>query len=128
VKYIPYWFESSLNQNRDRNDPILLLAERWGYINNQIYRYSFNTDYLCLRFEDIFSGTNNIKNSTLNELREFIGCESISKKENIDFLKIRKNKSRIGLNDKYRIKQKHIDFLYNNYSNLFSLYDYHPSI
>jgi hypothetical protein len=91
-RHVPFWMERV--DAGDPSDPLVLLAERWNYVNLQILSYAETNPYLMVKFESLFSKDMKEASSVLNEIREFFGIEPVSEAKNSEWLQQPKNISR----------------------------------
>lgn len=110
AKNVPFWLENLALDKEKANDPVYILAARWFYVNRQILEYQTHVNFRMVRFENLFSENKNLAVKELNQIRDFFELETIADSENLRFLAKPKNKSK-KQEDKFRIQQKHIDFI-----------------
>ncbi|MFP4168038.1 MAG: hypothetical protein ACLFSY_04220 [Desulfonatronovibrionaceae bacterium] len=90
AKYMPYWLEDIGR----KDDPVRILARRWGYVNERINSYNPLLRYMCIRFEDLFDRDEQGALSAINSVRRFLGCPELSDSLNYKFIKKPTNVSR----------------------------------
>lgn len=91
AKYVPYWLEKI--DAKKTSNPVLILMERWRFVNKQIKLYCNTNDYLLVKFEDLFNNKKQIGAVILNDIRDFCGLEKIDDDFNVEWLSTPKNKS-----------------------------------
>lgn len=121
AKNVPYWLENV--PNKKSNDPILILLDRWALVNKQISLYKHNNPYFFAKFEDLFSKDLSIASSKINEIRIFLGEESLAEATNKAYLTNPKNASKKSRNQ-FLITDSHRQYLKDNYQDLLTEYGY----
>lgn len=92
ARYVPYWLEKM--EVSKKAGPIELLSARWNFVNRQINSYSNTNKYMLVKFEDLFSSEPHVASDKLNDIRQFIGLQSLEKAENKRWLEKPKNYSK----------------------------------
>jgi len=104
------WLENL--ETKKSNDPVLILLDRWQYVNRIISKYQKTNPYLLIRFEDLFINQEKTGSNLLNEIREFIGIDCLTEEENLRWLSRPKNQSKNNIWDgNYNFNQKHFNWL-----------------
>jgi len=124
ARNIPGWVEFVDKDIRKSNDPVLILAARWIYVNRVIENYQNDLPYLCFRFEDLFVKPGEKSLQSLNQIRIFVGCDHLKDEENLQWLAKPSNQSKSNISEKWPVQQKHIDYLNQEGSDLLTKYDY----
>ena len=124
ARNIPGWVEFVDKDIRKSNDPVLILAARWIYVNRVIENYQHDLPYLCFRFEDLFVKPGEKSLQSLNQIRNFVGCDNLDDKQNLEWLDKPANQSTKNIAEKWPVQQKHIDYLKQEGSDLLAKYDY----
>ncbi len=124
ARNIPGWVEAIDKDIRKSKDPVMILAARWIYVNKVIESYQEQLPYLCFRFEDLFSNPGEKSLQSLNEIRNFIGCNKLSDEENLGWLAKPTNQSRKNIAKQWPIQQKHLEFLANKANDLLTKHGY----
>ncbi len=126
ARNVPGWLEFLEPEILKSNDPVMILAARWIYVNRVIRNYRERYPYLLLKFEDLFSDDEQKGVETLDKLREFLQCPALTENQQKYWLKQPANKAKGHHAEKYPIQQKHLDYLETNGSDLLKEYDYKP--
>lgn len=125
AKHVPYWLENLTTPSQYRNDPIILLAERWRYVNERIASYASSNPYLFVKFEDLFCKNNQeYRYNGINTMRSFLQCKPISDKENASYVSHPSNTSRVSKGHPFNIKEGHILYLKENMHDMLANYGY----
>jgi hypothetical protein len=124
ARNIPGWVEFVDNDIRKSNDPVLILAARWMYVNRVIENYQKDFPYLNFRFEDLFVKPGEKSLQSLNQIRNFVGCDNLKDEENLEWLAKPSNQSKTNIAEKWPVQQKHLDYLKQHGSDLLVKYDY----
>lgn len=124
ARNIPGWVEFFDKDIRKSNDPVMILAARWIYVNSVIQNYREDFPYLCFRFEDLFLKPEEKSLESLNEIREFIGCDKLTDTENLKWLARPSNQSKTNISEKWPIETRHIEFLKRQGNDLLKKYGY----
>lgn len=124
ARNIPGWVEFFDKEIRKSNDPVMILAARWIYVNRVIRDYREEFPYLCFRFEDLFLKPEEKSLESLNKIREFIGCNRMNDSENLEWLAKPSNQSKTNLAEKWPVQQKHLDYLKSEGNDLLMEYGY----
>ncbi len=93
-KYVPYFIADLPITNKEKKDPIMVLASRWKLINESLNTYVETNPYLMVRFEDIFKTDAEKGALKLNEIRAFFDLEALDLAETISWLSKPKNTSK----------------------------------
>lgn len=123
AKYIPYWLENLDIDQKHKNDAIVILIERWAYVNNQIASYEKSNPYLLIHFEDLFSKEMSLASSKLKIINSFFNIDLNDDEKLIEYLKSPKNKSKKQI-DKFKIEDWHIDYLKNKHADILQKFNY----
>lgn len=124
ARNIPGWLEFIDKDIKRSNDPVLMLAARWIYVNEIIGQYESRYPFLSYRFEDLFSSRDSNASVKLNQIRDFVGCEALDEDVNLNYLSKPANKSKKSISDQWNIEEKHLDYLENNGKKLLSKFNY----
>ena len=124
------WFAKNTNwleniETRRSNDPVLILLDRWQYVNRIISEYEKTNPYLLIKFEDLFLSNENNGLKSLNKICDFIGIDCLSAETNIHWLSRPKNQSKNNNWDgNYQFSQKHIEWLTNEADDILNKWNY----
>ncbi len=121
-----YWLENLHLEGKEKNDPVIILIRRWKYVNELIGSYERSNRYLCIRFEDLFSGERHEACEQLNRFRNFFRQHPLAGEENTAWLNSPKNISRKE-QTKYRITPDHKAYMRDCLTGLLSKYKYEVS-
>lgn len=124
AKNIPGWLEFLDTEIKKSNDPVLILAARWIYVNRVIEGYQQQYPYMLLRFEDLFGQDKQKGIAKLDELRTFLNCPGLTENQQKHWLKQSANKSVTNKSERYPITDKHLDYLREHGSALLEKYNY----
>jgi hypothetical protein len=124
ARNIPGWVEFIDKDIRKSNDPVLILAARWIYVNTVIESYQKELPYHCFRFEDLFVKPGKKSLESLKKIREFIACGNLSDEENLRWLAKPSNQSKTTISEKWPVQQKHLDYLKREGNDLLIKYSY----
>ncbi len=125
ARFFPFWLETEPFRKKDKKDPIIILAHRWHYINKTIEQLKLSNDYICIKFEDIFSKDMQIANSNLNKIRKFLNCSPLSAEKNAIWLNRPKNASKY-FQTRYIIKSDHVEYINSGFTSMLKEYGYYP--
>lgn len=123
AKYCPYWLENIHIDEELKNDPVIMLAERWKYVNEQIKRYKESNMYMNTKFENLFNENKNISVSEINRIRKFLNCDTLSDARNIHWLSRPTNTSKKSQGHEL-VKEFHLKYINDNLWPLMQEYNY----
>ena len=128
ARNIPGWVEFVDKDIRKSNDPVLILAARWIYVNRIIQNYQHDFSYLCVRFEDLFVNPDEKSFQSLNEIRRFLNCENLEDNDNMKWLSKPANQSKKKFSEGWPVQEKHLDYLKENGNDLLVKYGYESDL
>ncbi len=128
ARNIPGWLEFMGKNIAKSQDPVLILAARWVYVNRVIGQYENRFPYISVRFEDLFANADTDQASeVLNDIRSFVGCEKQAHEVNKKWLGKPANQSKTRISENWQIDNKHVEYLLTKGSDLIHKYQYQIS-
>ena len=124
ARHIPGWLEFIDQGIKNSNDPVMILAARWIYVNEVIGEYERRYPFLSFRFEDLFSNKDGEASKRLNQICRFVDCEESDEETNLNYLSKPANQSKKSISDQWIIEEKHFDYLERHGGKLLSKFNY----
>lgn len=122
---VPYWDTSKMvKDSAPGEDPLYHLIKRWQVINQWITSYQQRTDYLRIRFEDLFSPEPEVSSAALNYIRHFFGEDDLPVEENVSWTRRPVNPSHEDYWSDFALTDAHLSYLEETCTVLMDLYGY----